>query len=232
MSPVCKAIDILIVDGQRIFREGLHSLLQSLTMAGNIVQAGNAAEALQDLQSNDCDLVMMGSLLPAPNSLACTREIKRLHPAVKVISLGTFDDDEHVGGMFDNGADGYLLTDIDRVEIELAINSVLGGKHYFSRDLPSGVVDRTLRRIEETRATKQSPLNPRELEVLHLLFDELSSKEIAGRLFISERTVEFYRQCLIRKTGAKNIVGLIKYAISTGLVKGWMQAAWQPTAAQ
>lgn len=221
MRSVCTSIDILIVDGQRIFREGLHTLLQSLEITRNIALAGNAAEALQDLQSIDCDLVMLGSLVPAPNSLACTREIKRLFPRVKIIGLSTYDDEEHVGGMFDNGADGYLLTDTDRVEIELAIDSVLGGKYYFSRDLGSGVVDRTLRRINMARASKNAPLNARELEVLHLLFEELSSKEIACRLFISERTVEFYRQCLIRKTGAKNIVGLIKYAISNRLVKGW-----------
>lgn len=224
MSSVCKVIDILIVDGQRIFREGLHTLLQGLAIARNIVQAGNAVEALQDLQSNDCDLVMVGSLERAPNSLACTREIKRLYPRVKVIGLSVFDDDEHVGGMFDNGADGYLLTNADRVEIELAIDSVLGGKHYFSRDLASGVVDRTIRKMDLARTSKMAPLNSRELEVLHLLFEELSSREIASRLFISERTVEFYRQCLIRKTGAKNIVGLIKYAICNRLVKGWGSA--------
>ena len=222
MSSVCKAIDILIVDGQRIFREGLHTLLQNTGVAGNIVQAGNASEALQDLRSNGCDLVMMGSLMPAPNSCACTREIKRLYPAIKVIGLSTFDDDEHVGGMFDNGADGYLLTDTDRAEIELAISSVIGGRHYFSRDLSTGVVDRARRRLEEARSEKNAPLSEREIDVLKLLFDELSSKEIACRLYISERTVEFYRQTLIKKTGAKNIVGLIKYAISSGLVKGWV----------
>jgi|HubBroStandDraft_1064217.scaffolds.fasta_scaffold22026_3 DNA-binding NarL/FixJ family response regulator len=220
MASVCKAIDILIVDGQRIFREGLHSLLKGLATAGNILQAGNALEALQDLRDSACDLVMMGALVPAPNSVACTREIKRLYPRTKVIGLSSYDDDDHVGAMFDNGADAYLLTDTDRVEIELAINSVMGGKHYFSRDLASGVVDRTLRRIDLARQVN-TPLNAREMEVLHLLFDELSSKEIACRLFISERTVEFYRQSLIRKTGAKNIVGLIKYAISNGLVKGF-----------
>jgi DNA-binding NarL/FixJ family response regulator len=220
MSSGCKAIDILIVDGQRIFREGLHTLLQSLAIARSIVQAGNAAEALQDLQETGCDLVMVGCLAPAPTSMACTREIKRLYPRIKVIGLGTFDDDEHVGAMFDNGADGYLLTDTDRVEIELAINSVLGGRHYFSQDIASAVVDKTLQRIDLARKDNQ-PLNGREIEILHLLFDELSSKEIACRLFISERTVEFYRQSLIRKTGAKNIVGLIKYAISNRLVKGW-----------
>ena len=124
--------------------------------------------------------------------------------------------------MFDNGADGYLLTDTDRAEIELAISSVIGGRHYFSRDLSTGVVDRARRRLEEARSEKNAPLSEREIDVLKLLFDELSSKEIACRLYISERTVEFYRQTLIKKTGAKNIVGLIKYAISSGLVKGWV----------
>jgi DNA-binding NarL/FixJ family response regulator len=222
MSSVCKAIDILIVDAQRIFREGLHMLLQNSGVAGNIVQAGNASEALQDLRSNGSDLVMMGSLMPAATGCACLREMKRLYPRIKVIGFSTFDDDEHVGGMFDNGADGYLLTDTDRAEIELAISSVLGGRHYFSRDLSTGVIDRARRRIEDARSDKSAPLSEREIDVLRLLFDELSSKEIACRLFISERTVEFYRQTLIKKTGAKNIVGLVKYAISTGLVKGWV----------
>jgi DNA-binding NarL/FixJ family response regulator len=121
--------------------------------------------------------------------------------------------------MFQNGADGYLLKNTDKTEIELAIASVLHGKHYFSKDIASGIIHKALLKSDLNGHEKFKALNPREMEVLNLLYEECSSKEIAGRLFISERTVEFYRQSLIKKTGAKNIVGLIKYAICNELIK-------------
>jgi DNA-binding NarL/FixJ family response regulator len=214
-----KVLDILVADCQRIFREGMLMILRSFGNVGRLFQAGTASEALNEMKCNCCDLVIMDNLLPTIKGAACTREIKRLYPCTKVIVLSTSDEEEHISSMFNNGADGFLLKDTDKVEIELAISSVISGRHYFSRDIASSIIDKTFRKIDHDCPEKFKQLNEREKEILKLLYEELSSKEIAEKLFISERTVEFYRQSLIKKTGAKNIVGLIKYAISQEMVK-------------
>jgi len=214
-----KLLDILVADCQRIFREGMLMVLRSIENVGSLFQAGTASEALNEMKCNCCDLVIMDNQLPTIKGAACTREIKRLYPCTKVIVFSTDDDEEHISSMFNNGADGFLLKDTDKIEIELAIMSVINGRHYFSRDIATSVIDKTFKSINLVNPEKFKQLNNREIEILKLLYDELSSKEIAEKLFISERTVEFYRQSLIRKTGAKNIVGLIKYAISNKMIK-------------
>jgi DNA-binding NarL/FixJ family response regulator len=211
-------LNILVVDCHRIFREGLLMILRNLDNVGNLFQAGTSMEALQELKFNCCDLVMLGYFPPVTNGATCTREIKRLYPATKVIALSTHVDEANVSVIFDNGADGYLLKDTDGVEIELAISSVIRGRHYFSRDIACNIIDKTFRNIAHVCQDNFKQLNSREKEILKLLYDEYNSKEIAEKLFISERTVEFHRQNLIKKTGAKNIVGLIKYAISNEMI--------------
>lgn len=214
-----RLLNILIADGHKIFRDGLQVTLKNIDQVENIFQASNAPDTFNELKYNCCDLVLIDYLLPLTNGAACTREIKRLYPETKVIGLSIFDDEEHVANMFDNGVDGYLLKNTDSIEIQLAISCVINGRHYFSKDIASSVIDRTYKRADFNCTEKFKLLNSREKEILKLLYDEYSSKEIADRLYISERTVEFYRQSLIKKTGAKNIVGLIKYAICNELVK-------------
>lgn len=175
--------------------------------------------ALSELKNNTCDLVLLDYILPAINGAAFTREIKRLYPGTKVICFSIYDDEEHVSNMFDNGADGYLLKNTDKIEVELAIGSVINGRHYFSKDIAANIIGNTIRKAHCGCSEKFKKLNLREKEILKLLYEEYSSKEIADKLFISERTIEFYRQSLIKKTGAKNIVGLIKYAICNELIK-------------
>jgi DNA-binding NarL/FixJ family response regulator len=214
-----KLLNILIVDGQRIFREGLLLILKNFDYVKNVFQAGSVNGALSELKNNTCDLVLLDYILPALNGAAFTREIKRLYPETKIICFSIYDDQEHITNMFDNGADGYLLKNTDRLEVELAIGSVMNGRHYFSKDIAVNIIESTIKKTECTCNEKFKKLNLREKEILKLLYEEYSSKEIAGKLFISERTIEFYRQSLIKKTGAKNIVGLIKYAICNELIK-------------
>jgi DNA-binding NarL/FixJ family response regulator len=213
-----RLLNILVADGHKIFRDGLQVTLKGIEQVEKIFYASNASDVLNELKYNCCDLVLMDYLLPLTNGVAFTREIKRLYPATKVISLSIYDDEEHVTNMFNNGVDGYLLKNTDSIEIELAIVSVINGRHYFSKDIASSVIDRAFRKIDFQLTEKCKKLNSREKEILKLLYEEYSSKEIADYLYISERTVEFYRQSLIKKTGAKNIVGLIKYAICNQLI--------------
>jgi len=214
-----RLFNILIADGHKIFRDGLQVTLKGIELVQKIFQASNVPETLYELKYNCCDLVLIDHLLPLTNGTAFTREIKRLYPAIKVIGLSIFDDDEHLSNMFENGVDGYLLKNTDCLEIEMAIVSVMNGRHYFSKDISASVIEKVLRNVDFHCTEKFEKLNRREKEILKLLYEEYSSREIADRLFISERTVEFYRQSLARKTGAKNIVGLIKYAICNNLIE-------------
>jgi DNA-binding NarL/FixJ family response regulator len=193
--------------------------LKCIQNVEKIYEAENELNAFSELRNNPCDLVMLDYHLPSMNGPICTREIKRHFPNIKIIAISFYEDEEHLVNMFDNGADGYLLKNTDRVEIERAILSVTRGRHYFSKDIAACIIEKILSIINFDSSEKFKKLNSREKEVLKLLYDECSSKEIASKLFISERTVDFYRQSLIKKTGAKNIVGLVKYAIRNRIVE-------------
>jgi len=166
-----------------------------------------------------CDIVFIDYCLPAMNGAICTREIKRAFPKVKVIGMSIFKDQEHMINMFNNGADGFLMKNMEIEEIEFAIKSVVNGKRYFSKEFASSIISKILVNSGAGSTEQFKCLNGRDRSILQLLYEEYSGKEIADKLSISERTVEFYRQRLIKKTGARNIVGLVKYAMQHKIIK-------------
>jgi DNA-binding NarL/FixJ family response regulator len=161
------------------------------------------------------DLVLTDISMGAVSGLALTKWIMQQFPATKVIVLTMQDSLQHISGMLEAGALGYLLKNVRQEELLTAIESVAAGRPYIQQSLAPSYA-RSLRQLQV--AEKQSPLSPREIEILRLVAQDLTSAQISRHLFLSVHTIETHRKNIIRKTGVKSTIGLLNYAREQGLL--------------
>ena len=202
---------VFLVDDHGIILDGIESILNQhdeLQVAG---KASDPNFCLSMLRSVPVDILITDYNMPQMSGLRLMREARKINPALKVIFLSMHDDQLVVQDVLRAGANGYILKKYAGQEILQAISVVSNGGNYWSPEV-SKVLTRTLNEEPEFELTD------REVEVLKLLVLELTSKEIAEKLFISERTIDSHRKNLLRKTNSKNIVGLIKFAYAHNLL--------------
>lgn len=192
-------------------------LLRDMSGVQVIFECGNGEELLTGLRDNVIDIVLLDLEMPVMNGLQALGHLRKEYPDVKVIVLSTHNKEAFIAQAMDSGAAGYMLKSADTDEIESAIRSVQESGYYYS--------DRVSHVMLHSVVTKQKvkpvflevdPLSDRELEVLRAICEGLTNTEIAGKLFISPRTVEGHRNNMLLKTGAKNTAGLVVYAMTKG----------------
>lgn len=218
-------INLVIVDDHRLFRNGLKLLLRELDYIGEIAEASNGKEFLCHLATNHVDLVLMDINMPVMNGIEATREACKSNPSLKVIALSMLNEDDYYFKMIEAGAKGFILKDSGSEDLTRAIETVLNGQNYFSQDLLRNIILSLSSNVkpDDTGQPFKEPLgakfSDREIEVLHQICKGLSNQEIAEILFISPRTVERHRSNLMAKSGSKNSVNLVMFAIKNNLVK-------------
>lgn len=208
-----EGVKLLLVDDHKIMRDGLRALLEreGFTVAG---EAGDGREALEVAETLRPDLAIMDISMPGLNGVEATRRLTVKHPDTKVIGLSVNADRRYVTAMFDAGASGYLLKNSAVQELVLAIRTVMGGLTYISPTVGSTIVGRM---IDLTASGTRRQLSAREREVLQLVAEGKSSKEIASTLGLAVPTVETHRRQLMDKLNLHTVAGLTKYAIREGL---------------
>jgi DNA-binding NarL/FixJ family response regulator len=211
------AIRILLADDHKIVRDGLRSLLQAEADLEVVGEAANGREAVRLAQELSPDVVVMDVGMPDLNGIEATRYIAGGASGAKVIALSMHSDRRFVEGMLAAGATGYLLKDSAFEELARAIRTVAAGRTYLC-PLVAGVVVQTLVRASHAVQPARSPvLTPREREVLQLLAEGKSTKQIAGTLGVSVKTVETHRSRIMDKLDVHSVPELTKYAIREGL---------------
>ena len=204
-----KKISIYLVDDHKIFVKGVASLLEK---EPDMLVSGfsfDGESALKFLADNPADLVLTDIQMHGMSGIELTKKIKEENPETKVIGLSMFDKAEIVMELIAAGADGYLLKDIEKNELVNAIHEVLEGKLHYST---------TVAKMMVASLDNKDLLTKREKEILCLIAKEKTNAMIAEQLFISEHTVEAHRKNIFRKTKAKSIVGLVKFAYDNKLV--------------
>ena len=214
-------IQVIVADDHKIFRVGMVSTLKSIKRVQTIRQAQNGSEVLTLLKEQPADIIFMDIKMPEMNGIETTKAVKKEYPDTKIIAVTMFDDQEFVTEMFGSGASAYLLKNTDRDEIIDAIETVLRGEQYYSRDVSESMFKQLLLKSKSTQYEDGTyPLTEREKQVMILICKEFSNKEIAEQLFLSSRTVEGHRNRLLHKTNSKNTAGLVAYAIRHGVWDG------------
>jgi len=211
-----KKIKVFVVDDHELFRNGVIMVLSRIENTVVVGEASNGEEFLTKLNSIKPDIVFMDIKMPKMNGIDATIEALRRYPELKVIALTMFGEEEYLQKMINAGGYGFLLKNSSIEEIERAVNLVNQGKNCYSDELLSYFTSKYIK--STNKDADEIRLSKRELEVLDLVSQGMSNQEIADKLFISRRTVDGHKANLIQKTGSKNIVDLLVYAIKKGLV--------------
>ena len=220
MTDMSKKYRIFIVEDHQLFREGLKSMLHS---RGDIEIAGEAddgLDAVRKIRQAKPELVLLDLSIPKISGISVMKEIKRDLPETKILALTIHESDQYVLEAFDAGVDGYCIKDASRQELMVAVDSVLQGKSYISPGISDQVIDGYLngRKTLKEESTWDT-VTQREREVLKLLAEGFSNKDIATFLHISVKTVEKHRSNLIGKLDLHNVAQLTAYAIQKGLIE-------------
>lgn len=212
-----KAIRVLLVDDHAIVRDGIGAFLarhKEFQIVGQAVDGKQAIDAVANLRP---DVVLMDITMPVMNGLEATREIHKLYPATRVLVLTQHENKEYIMPLLQAGAVGYISKRARANELIEAIRAV----HTTGAFLPPEIAHRVVNAIAESPdadTTKPILLTERELEVVRLVAEGLSSRAIAERLSISTKTVDTHRANIMEKLGVHNMAELIKYAIREGIV--------------
>ncbi|MDX1524453.1 MAG: response regulator transcription factor [Anaerolineae bacterium] len=209
---------LLLVDDHQVVRHGIKALFANEPDIEIVGEADNGREALRLIPELEPEVVLMDISMPGLNGIEATRQLRQHYPDIKIVILSMHANEEYVFQVLQAGASGYVLKQSDSIEMVAAIRSVLAGGSFLSPPISRAVIDGYLSRAE-ARGQGQEPevLTSREREVLQLLAEGNSNKEIADSLTISVKTVETHRSNMMRKLDARNKTDLVKYAIR----KGW-----------
>lgn len=211
-------IKILIADDHELMISGIKSTLSKITDFDFVGEAGNGYQVLEKLDSGlEVDVILMDINMPMCDGLDCTKKVKKKYPAIQILALSQYDEKRFVKLMVKNGASGYILKDAGIDILEKAIRKIHAGEKYFCDRLSARLLEQELK-AENIRSLFPK-LSERELEVLNLICQELSSQEIAGKLFISFHTVESHRANLMQKAGVKNTAGLVRWAVENDYIE-------------
>jgi DNA-binding NarL/FixJ family response regulator len=200
-------IRILLVDDQQLFREGLRTLLSVQSDFEVVGEAENGEEALRLAKSLHPDVVLMDLRMPLMDGVAATRRLGEVEPEARVIVLTTFDDDEYVFDGLRAGALGYLLKDAPSDKLFEAIRAAARGESFLQPSVASKVVaefTRLARQAPSREETLVEPLSEREIEVLRLVAQGLTNREIAEQLFIAEGTVKNHLTSILSKLNVRD----------------------------
>lgn len=210
-------INILIADDHQLMIDGIKATLEGIEDFNIVAHANNGYQVLEKLDDGmEVHVILMDINMPKMDGLACTKEVRKRFPSVKVVALSQYDEKRFVKRMVKNGASGYLLKDSGKDLLEEAIRTVHNGENYFSEKLSMRLISQELK-TEDTKSLFPK-LTGRELEILNLIGKEYSSQEIAEKLFISFHTVESHRANLMYKAGVKNTAGLVRWAVENDLL--------------
>ena len=210
-------IRVLLADDHAIVRHGLARSIQQEEDMEVVGQAGTGLTAMEMARQLMPNVILMDISMPDMNGMEATRLILREAPQLKVIALSMHSAKRYVREMFRAGATGYLLKDCEFDELIEAIRMVAEGQTYVSPSISEVVVEDYVRGSPKEEADAFSVLTQREREVLQLMAEGNSTKQIAARLFISPKTVEAHRLRIMHKLDIDNVAQLTKYAIQEGL---------------
>jgi DNA-binding NarL/FixJ family response regulator len=214
-----KAIRVLLADDHTLVRAGIRGLVESLPGFEVVGEAGDGHEALRFAETMRPDIVLLDIGMPGLNGLETAARLAKLDATIRVVILSMHISEEYVLQALRSGAAGYLLKGSAVAELEVALRAVARGETYLSPAVSKRVVDDYVSRTSAA-PDPLGALTPRQREVLQLVAEGHTSKEIAGRLGVSYRTVEAHRNQMMKRLDLHDVTGLVRFAVRVGLVAG------------
>jgi two-component system, NarL family, nitrate/nitrite response regulator NarL len=216
VSATKQKIKVLIVDDHPVVRKGLQSCLGKQNEIDLLGEAVDGEDALRQCREKKPDVVLMDIDMPKKNGLEVTTILRKEAPALKVLILSAHNNKEYIFRIIQSGAHGYVSKESSPAELLHAIQSVYQGEVFFSPEVARAALNQLVNR--GTRNDPFSQLTDREREVLVLIAEGQSNKEIASKLNIGVRTIETHRERIMRRLDIHSVAGLTRFAIANGLV--------------
>lgn len=208
---------ILLADDHSLVRAGIRSLLDNIDTVVVIGETGDGRNVLKLVKEHQPDLVLLDIAMPSLNGLEAAGRISRDYPDTRVIMLSMYANEEYVLQALRAGAAGYLLKDAATAELEIALRSVVHGKTYLSPSISKTLIDEYLDNNNRARSPLER-LTARQREILQLVAEGRTTRQIADLLSVSVKTVETHRAQLMDRLEIRDVPGLVRYAIRTGLI--------------
>ncbi len=212
-----RKVRVLLAEDHELVRSGFRALLEDLGDIEVIGEVANGRDAVSFVSSRRPDVVLMDISMPELNGLDATAQIVKRFPGVKILVLSMHGDEEYVAQALKAGAVGYLLKDAGRAELEIAVRAAARGETYLSPRASRAVIQDFVEGSARSETAREK-LSPRQRQVLQLIGEGSSTKEIASKLNISPKTVETHRAQLMKRLDVHDIPSLVRYAIRMGLV--------------
>jgi DNA-binding NarL/FixJ family response regulator len=220
LSASTKPTRVLLADDHPIVRAGIRKLLEELPGVAVTGEASDGREAIDLIKALHPDVVLLDITMPGLNGLQALARMTRDFPHVRVIILSEKYEDEYIWQALKSGASGYLPKGAPPAELQAALKSVVGGEIYLSREISSRFLKKfPLQQIARSRSPLDQ-LTSRQREILQLLTESHTTKDIASILKVSDKTVEYHRAKLMARLNIPDIPGLTRFAMRTGLIRG------------
>jgi DNA-binding NarL/FixJ family response regulator len=210
---------ILLADDHALVRSGLRMILDAESDLCVVAEAADGCEALAALDASPVDLAVIDIAMPRMTGLQAAREIKRRHPRVRMLILSMYDNEEYFFEALRVGASGYVLKSVADRDLLEACRATMRGEPFLYAGAVTALIREYLRRAQQGDGLPDSILTPREEEVLKLIAEGYSAREIANALGISAKTVDRHRTNTLQKLGLRDRLALTRYAIRTGLIE-------------
>ena len=209
---------ILLADDHEMVLDSLPLLLATIEGVEVVGVINDSRKVLPFLEKNEVDVLISDLNMPYLNGVELTKQVRQYFPNIKVLMLTVSENSEIIREAFKAGISGYLMKKTGRTELEKALKIIENGEKYFSESVMFELMNPDLSNFKEEVLVETISLTDREIEIIKLISQELSTTEIADKLFISQGTVETHRHNILRKLGVKNSIGVIKYALKNKLI--------------
>ncbi len=207
-------LKVMIADDHKLFRQGMIATLKNIGFVKELIEAGSGNEAIKILKRKKVDIIFMDITMKDGNGIESTTYITEEYPDIGIIALSMHENEENIRNMIDAGALGYLFKNTDQEELTNAMINVFHRKYYFTPQSSDLLFQKVVaHKAKRTKTVGGIVLTNREEEILKLICEENSNKEISEKLFISDHTISCHRTNLLKKTNSKNMVGLVRFAI-------------------
>ncbi len=214
------SIRVLITDDHQIVLDSLSLLISTIPAMEVVGTLNDSRKVLGFLDTHEIDILVTDLSMPYLSGVALTLQVRQKFPNLKILMLTVSEDADNIRQAFQAGISGYVMKKANRAELERALTTVARGEKYFSEAVMKELLSPASLAATSNQEIPSEPIavTARELEIIRLIAQELSTSEIAERLFISVGTVETHRHNILRKLGVKNAIGIIKYAVKNKLV--------------
>lgn len=211
---------ILIADDHTMFVDGIESILFETNNLSVVGRCYDGASVIEFFKEGKADLVLLDINLPDMSGIEVCKIIKKEYPLTKILAISMFNEYSFIAEILDNGAEGYILKNTGSDELIKAINTILNGETYFSKEVTEMIMKGLMKNRRGNNITTNNipKVSRREKEVLALIIDEHTTQEIADKLFISLKTVESHRASLLAKLNARNTAGLVRISLQNNIL--------------